>query len=240
MTKEKNIDRFNKDVESHNGYKYTNEYRFSSKIANDRISKAILSMTNFKGKRVIDVGCGDGTYSFQLLEAGAKYVVGVDAASKAVEIANKKYSDNKDIEFYVENIYELSAPLVKYDIAVVRGILHHLYDVKSAIKSISKLANTIIVLEPNGFNPILKVIEKISPYHIEHEEKSYAPNFLDKCFLFCGGNVVKYEYIGLVPMFCPVILARILKIIEPLIEKLPLLNKVVCGQYIQLIKFEDR
>ena len=33
----------------------------------------------------------------------------------------------------------------------------------------------MFVIEPNGYNPVLKVLEKVSRYHIEHEERSFFP-----------------------------------------------------------------
>ena len=203
----------------------------SSVLANRRITDAILAMTSFQGKRVIDVGCGDGTYSLELLRAGASEVIGVDAAEKAVETANRKVSNIDGIHFEVMDIFRLKGGK-RYDIAVLRGILHHIDPVQSAINNISKIADEIIVLEPNGFNPILKLIEKISPYHIRHGEKSYSPVMLDHWFEDSGCRIGQSRFIGLVPMFCPDVTAKMFKIIEPIIEKVPVFRQLFCGQYI--------
>jgi hypothetical protein len=48
------------------------------------------------------------------------------------------------------------------------------YQIEKAIQIICNIADEIIVAEPNGYNPVLKIMEKVSPYHIQHEEKSYA------------------------------------------------------------------
>ena len=94
-------------------------------------------------------------------------------------------------------------------------------------------------MEPNGYNPVLKVIEKLSRYHVEHEEKSYSPRRVAAWFERCGARVEAERYIGLVPMFCPDLLARLLKSFEPLVERTPLLRRIACGQYVQRIGVID-
>jgi ubiquinone/menaquinone biosynthesis C-methylase UbiE len=234
LRREKNISVFNADIKKHTGYVYTRPGKLSSVLANRKITDAICEMTSFRGKRVIDIGCGDGTYSKELLLAGASEVLGIDAAESAIEKANSRVSGMADIHFEVGNIYQLKVT-ERYDIAVLRGILHHLNHVKQAISNIVKIADEIIVLEPNGYNPVLKVIEKTSPYHIQHEEKSYYPAKLDHWFESCGCTVVNSSFIGFVPMFCPDFAAKMLKIIEPVIEKLPFVRQLLCGQYLAKI-----
>lgn len=238
MVRERNVNEFNRDVLEGNGYQYTDPKRLSSLLANRRISEAILDYGVLKGKRVIDIGCGDGTYSAELARAGAAEVVSVDAAEASVERARKMYCDIKNLRFEVVDIYALEPPQQRYDVAVVRGLLHHLYDVEKAIERICKTAKTIVVLEPNGYNPVLKLLEKYSPYHVKHEEKSYRPADLDRWFENCGGVIERSRFIGLVPMFCPNWMARALKFIEPLVESMPLLRAVGCAQYIQRVRVE--
>ncbi len=236
MVKEKSVSEFNADVDVNDGYLYSTSNRISCVMANQRISAAIISLAGLRGKRVLDIGCGDGVYSIELLRAGASEVTGVDAAKNAVQCAIKKAEGLEKIQFKTADIYKLERPERPYDIAVVRGILHHLYQPNEAVKVISRMADEIIILEPNGFNPVLKILEKISPYHVEHEEKSYAPTRLNRWFEQNGGRVIESRFIGLVPMFCPDHLARFLKKIEPIVEMIPGIRNICCGQYLLKIK----
>lgn len=186
--------------------------------------------------RVLDIGCGDGVYSIELLKAGARDVVGVDAAENAIQCAQKNAEGLEGIRFQTADIYRLEKPQERYDVAIARGILHHLYEADMAIEVISRVAEEIVILEPNGFNPVLKVLEKVSTYHVEHEEKSYAPTRLNRWFESCGGKVIDSQYIGLVPMFCPDYLARFLKKLEPIVEALPGVRNICCGQYLLKVK----
>ncbi len=236
MPNERSVQKFNQDVATNEGYLYSTTDKLSCVVANRRISDAILGIEDLRDKRVLDVGCGDGTYTLELAASGASEVVGVDAAQDAVECAREKAAGRPGVSFEVVDIYQLAASGWRFDVAVVRGILHHLYEVERAIEQIAQVARVVIVLEPNGYNPVLKILEKVSPYHVEHEEKSYAPRSLDRWFEACGGRVTKSEFLGLVPMFCPDMAAKMLKRVEPLVEATPGVRALCCGQYLQRIE----
>lgn len=239
MQKEVNIDKFNSDIRNNSGYLYTTGARISSNLSNSRISSAVRKTISITGKRVIDIGCGDGTYTAELMPENPAYLLGVDAASSAIDLANKRAAHLTSIEFRTLSVYELSNLNQRFDIAIVRGLLHHLYEVERAITEICKIADEIVVVEPNGYNPVLKIIEKTSSYHIQHEEKSYSPRSLDKWFKSNGGKIISSKYIGLVPFFCPDGAARLLKLLEPMTERTPVIRSIACGQYVQHIRMRS-
>ena len=238
MVEEKNVAKFNEDVAENEGYLYTRTSKLSCRLANQRQSRLITDMIDISGKRVIDVGCGDGTYTLDLLKCNTSYILGVDAAETAIESANVKAEGVDGISFQVASVYDLQDLGEKFDVAIVRGVLHHLYNAKEAVANISKIASQAVIVEPNGYNPILKVIEKTSRYHIEHEEKSYSPHLLNTWIRQCGGSVVKSTYGGLVPMFCPDLMARLLKKIEPIVEAIPLFRCISCAVYVPKVRFD--
>lgn len=233
---ERSVRQFDADVVEQGGYLYADPDRLSSRYANERITRAMFRFARPAGRRVIDIGCGDGTYTLELLEAGAAEVVAIDAAGEAVAHAGRRCADYPNARFEAVDIYELENLGEPFDVAVVRCMLHHLYDAPQAIARVCAVAREVVVCEPNGYNPILKVIEKVSPYHVAHEEKSYAPRSLDRWFQQAGGEVVEREYIGLVPMFSPDALARLCKTLEPLVERMPVLRQLGCAQYVQRIR----
>ena len=233
---ERSVQQFDADVLEQGGYLYADPDRFSCRVANERISQAIFRFARPEGRRVMDIGCGDGTYTRELLEAGAAEVVAVDAAAEAVARAGERCAEFSNARFEAIDIYELENTGEPFDVAIVRCMLHHLYDAPLAIARVCAVAREVVICEPNGYNPILKVIEKVSPYHVAHEEKSYAPRSLDRWFEQAGGEVVEREYIGLVPMFSPDGLARLCKTLEPLVERTPLLRALGCAQYVQRVR----
>ena len=94
------------------------------------------------------------------------------------------------------------------------------------------LIMTPMVIEPNGYNPGLKMLERFSTYHRQHDEKSYAPAKLQKWVEELDGTISKRVWAGFVPMFCPDWLARITKFVEPAVERLPLIRNVGCAVFV--------
>ena len=95
-----------------------------------------------------------------------------------------------------------------------------------------RVARDILVIEPNGYNPVLKIIERVSPYHREHQELSYTRATLAGWFAEAGATLQSHAYIGLVPFFCPDWMVRPLKAVEGIVESLPLVRTLMCGQVV--------
>lgn len=229
-----NVHRFDDDVRKTGSYAYTAE-KLSAQYANERISKSIANCYEFSGKRILDLGCGDGTYTLEFPSLGATEVLGIDPAEVAVEAANRR-AKNAGLEavvgFEAGNIYELREQLGdrRFDCVVLRGVLHHLPDPKKAVECASLMANTVIILEPNGYNPVLKLLERFSRYHIEHEERSFLPSTIKSWCESAGLNVTLIEHLNLVPMFCPDWMAKACRRVEPIVEEIPVLREIGCGQ----------
>ena len=151
----------------------------------------------------------------------------------AIDLAK---TTHPNIDFFVANILDAqSLPPEKYDTAIIRGVLHHLDYPELALSNTAKIADQIIIIDPNGNNPILKIIEKKSKYHIEHEEKSYSEKqFIDFCKK-SGCHIDKIFYVGFVPFFFPTILAKIIHFFQPILEKVPILNYYFTGQIVIII-----
>ncbi len=229
---DRNAEAFNQDVVKNNGYLYTTNARLSSRLANGRLTKSALEVADFNGKKVLDIGCGDGTYTIELFEAAQPISIeGIDAAQEAIDVAKEKNA-NRRINFTVASAYELPYENQSFDIVQLRGVLHHLDRPIEALKEALRVADTLIIIEPNGYSPVLKLIERFSPYHIEHKEKSYAPRNLDRWVKSLGAVLVKHQWVGLVPCFCPDWMAQILKKIEPVFESVPLVNSISCAVYV--------
>ena len=154
----------------------------------------------------------------------------MEPAREAVEVASRRAGD-RNLVFAVGSAYHLPLADDSFDIAYLRGVLHHMSEPVRALREALRVAPRIVVSEPNGYNLGLKVIERCSAYHIEHGEKSYAPRTLDRWVREVGGCVVDRRWVGLVPMFSPDWLASSLKRIEPGLERLPLLRAFGCGSY---------
>jgi ubiquinone/menaquinone biosynthesis C-methylase UbiE len=223
---------FNADVKKRGGYIYSTTDKLSAVYSAGKNTRIILKNADLRNKTVLDVGCGDGTYTNELWKhAGAKSILGIDPAAQSIEVAQKKYGSDPDgLSFrncFAKDVLDQG---LRFDAAVCRGVLHHVGDPKAEIECLLKLADIIYIVEPNGLNLVLKMLERFSCYHREHKEQSYTMPRFKKWISESGGSVSKAFYHGLVPYFCPDFLVRIGRLLEPVIEPIPGLNALACGR----------
>lgn len=226
------VDPFTADIATNAGYLYTTHASLSSRLANRRLTDASLAVADFDRRRVVDIGCGDGTFTVEVFDAGgATGVTGLDPAETAVRVARGKVGD-RPINFTVASAFALPYASDSFDVAYLRGVLHHMTRPVEALREALRVATSVVVVEPNGYNPVLKVLERCSRYHLEHGERSYSPRRLDNWVRDLGGTLERRTFAGLVPMFCPDWLARATKRLEPAVERLPVVRNVGCAVYV--------
>ncbi len=80
--------------------------------------RALGALVDFSGKRVLEIGCGDGRMTWLYADAAAA-VLGVDDDEEAIEEARAAVPDDlKDrVEFRVANATSLGVPRQRFDIA---------------------------------------------------------------------------------------------------------------------------
>jgi SAM-dependent methyltransferase len=231
VTDEETIRAFDSDVDAHDGYVYTTSDRLSSRLARARWASTITGLTTLKDRTLLDLGCGDGYFTrlFYDTESPAS-IVAVDPSANAIDAAVASRGDRR-IEFRVGEGRSLPFANKAFDIVLLQGVLHHDNDPAGVVREACRLGREVIILEPNGYNPVLKLIEKLSPYHREHKEKSYAPAAIDGWLGDAGGRIVRRTYSNLVPVFAPDALARVCKALEPVVEATPGVRRLCCGNY---------
>src|SRR5438045_1584351 len=80
-----NVSTFSRDVLEKSGYVYTTNERFSSRVANLRLTQATISLIPREARSILDVGCGDGTYTQQIKDHFPQAeVIGFDPAEVAI------------------------------------------------------------------------------------------------------------------------------------------------------------
>jgi len=211
-----NVETFNTNVLENKGYIYTTNAPLSAVLANKRISDAIVELIGADVKTIIDIGCGDGTYTEEIANRKTNISVsGFDPAREAVKIAKQKYPK---LSFFEGNILDASTlGDHKFDLAVLRGVLHHLPDPDLAIQNSGSIVDRIVILEPNGNNPILKIIEQVSSYHRKHEEQSFSSKKIEYWCLKNNFEIKYLNYIGFVPMFFPAFFTKVVYLFQPVL-----------------------
>ena len=223
---------FDRDVAAEGGYIYALEDRLSSRLATARWSELMLDLVNLENQTVVDIGCGDGHFTMRFYDQGGpRWMVGVDPARLAIGSAWAGRGD-RQIRFLVGDGHNLPLPNDSVDVAILQAVLHHDVDPASTLREALRVASSVVCLEPNGYSPFLKVLEKVSGYHRTHDERSYTGRRLGAWVEAAGGEVIAGRLGVAVPMFCPDWAARLLKLAEPVIERVPLVNRLLCAVYV--------
>ncbi|MHB8612751.1 MAG: class I SAM-dependent methyltransferase [Candidatus Dormibacteraceae bacterium] len=223
---------FNRDVGTKGGYVYALDEKLSTRLATERWLELMLGLTELEGRAITDIGCGDGTFTVRYWDrAQPRMMSALDPAIMAVVSGSTK-SGARPIHFVAADGHHLPYGDNAFDVAILQAILHHDTDPAATIREAFRVAREIIVLEPNGYSPVLKLMERMSPYHREHEERSYTSARLRGWVEAAGGHVTKGRFGITVPMFSPDWMARAFKLVEPLFERLPLINRMVCAVYV--------
>ncbi len=94
-----------------------------------RMSAALeLVKPHISGKTVLDVGCASGRFAFQLLEAGAAKVIGLDISPEAIELANQQRAAlglTDRLDFRVEDLIHPRTQLTEVDITTALGVIEY-------------------------------------------------------------------------------------------------------------------
>jgi SAM-dependent methyltransferase len=234
-TIKQNVSAFNQDVAANGGYQYTRNAPYSAQVSNKRLTdvteEIIRSLPEVQ--TVLDAGCGDGTYTAELKKRLPHIqFTGFDPAAVAIDEAKKQYPDCR---FVVGDILTLDTfPKEQFDLVIIRGVIHHLPTQQAAVAHAAAVSPRVLIIEPNGNNPILKWIEKNSAYHIEHEEQSFSSRFLQDICTQSGLHVSRLSFVGFVPFFFPTFPAKVIHFFQPLLEKIPGLPRYFGAQTVIL------
>ncbi|MEX0764806.1 MAG: class I SAM-dependent methyltransferase [Nitrosopumilaceae archaeon] len=111
----------------------------------------VLKEIDWKDKKVLEVGCGTGFFSYLAAKKGAD-VTGIDYSSKGIEIAQKKYH-LPNLRFEKMNVVDVKGT---YDVIVSIGVLEHMDDPLKTLRLLKKHLRPdgrIIITSPNWTNP---------------------------------------------------------------------------------------
>jgi tRNA (mo5U34)-methyltransferase len=104
------------------------------------------------GKRVLDVACNCGGFSFAAARAGADRVLGFDIVERYIEQANliRRALDVDQPEFRVLSIDDVSAETTgRFDVVLCLGILYHLENPVGAMRRLAAVAEQAMLVDTN-------------------------------------------------------------------------------------------
>ncbi len=138
--------------------------------------EALLQLTggSLAGRRVLDLGCGAGYWSLAAAEAGAEYVLGLDAQPRYIEQAQLVF-DAKGIDsdrhgFEVANAVD-AAP-GRFGVVLCLGLLSFVTRPLDLFAAIARAEPELVVIDTELSRQRLAIFELARPYrasdHVEH------------------------------------------------------------------------
>ena len=154
-------------------------------------------LPDFKGKRMLDLGCGYGWHSIYAMVNGASSVVGIDISQNMLKVAKEK-THFFFFLYICGAIEDMDFKEESFDIVLSSLAFHYIKDYKELIEKINK------VLKPNGIliftveHPVFTAYGTQDWYYDNNKEILHFP--VDNYYYegkrianFLGEDVVKYH-----------------------------------------------
>lgn len=136
-------------------------YSTSASIRN----KFVALLEPYTSKRILEIGCGLGTYAFYMAFKGAR-VTAIDISEYAINEVRKKARNNKiQIDCRIMNAEQLEFGNEEFDLVYGISILHHL-NIKKVIfeiKRVLKKDGKAVFIEPMVHNPLIRIFRFLTP-----------------------------------------------------------------------------
>lgn len=174
----------------HRRYRTARYLRISPELVEAWLIDVQLPREYFRGKTVLDVGCGSGRWTYAMASLGAR-VVAVDFSEAAVqitsEVTERMDGGAGEVTVIQASLFHLPFESAQFDFVVSWGVLHHTYDTAAAFRRIAPL------VRPGGLFYVM-VYERRNPVKVAGTEllrrvlRKLSP---ERRYRACGGLVIK-------------------------------------------------
>jgi SAM-dependent methyltransferase len=180
---------------------------------------------------VLELGCGDGEFAVEVLARHYRHVVALEKSPTAVERAVARPGGG-NVRFLTADVVAHEYPAgERWDGAFLIGFLHHVKrGTRVVVERLARVAPRVIVMEPNGNNPMRKLLEHLPSYR-EGGEESFRLAELVAIFGRAGYRLRERAAINLFPPFAPDVLFPMVRGVERLVEAMPALH-ALCSSHV--------
>ena len=186
-------------------------------VVRKRISRAIGALNRSdevhscydpRGKRVLDYGCGEGRFSFRLLDRGAAHVTGIDISEARIAAARAEAAElgvGDRTAFMTADAHHSGLPPASFDLIIGSDILHHLdiADATAELRRLLKPQGQAIFVEPLAHHPLLRLGRRITPSARTTDEHPLTEDdwrLIDRTFPNFVHREVEFISIPLMPL----------------------------------------
>ena len=186
--------------------------------------------------KVLEIGCGTGYFTKEIVRTGA-LVTAIDISPELLNIAKQEITET-NINFLLDNAYELSFEDNSFDSIVGSSVLHHL-EIEKAISEmfrVLKPGGIMFFTEPNMMNPQIALQKNIPALKRKlgdsPDETAFFRWSLKKLLMKTGfKEIVIKPFDFLHPALHPSLIPFISSLGEA-VEKTPLLKEIAGSLYI--------
>jgi ubiquinone/menaquinone biosynthesis C-methylase UbiE len=196
-----------------------------------------------QGRIFLDYACGNGEHAMKAAEWGAELALGFDISDvsvrNCVEAARERGLTERT-RFFQADAERTMLPDASVDRVICSGMLHHL-DLSYAfpeLRRILKPGGKVLAVEALDYNPAIKLYRMMTPDMRTEWEKAHILSLKDIRFasrFFEIGEVRYWHVVGYAGALVKP-LARPLDLIDSVLERIPLVNRLAWTFTFELIK----
>ncbi|ACO74981.1 methyltransferase type 11 [Laribacter hongkongensis HLHK9] len=133
--------------------------------------------------RVIELGCGDGSFAKALLSDKSMCIesyLGLDKSTTAISKARGKLNNCKRVTFKCTDIHDVDEGEIKFNTVIACGLLEHICDIEKALLTIKKLCaldGLVIMTMSNTLSAMYidrKIKERLGSWRYGYQ-RNYRP-----------------------------------------------------------------
>lgn len=154
-------------------------------------------LPDFKGKRVLDLGCGYGWHCIYAMQQGAVSATGVDISEKMLAVAREK-NTNPEVNYIAKPIEDIDFPPDCFDIVISSLALHYVPSFEQVVRKVRKCLTTGGYFVFSAEHPVFTAQGTQDWYydkegHILHFPVDHYFYEGERKALFLGEEVTKYH-----------------------------------------------
>lgn len=188
------------------------------------------------GTKVLELGCGTGYFTRELMDTGAK-ITAIDISPDLLEVARSEIQAG-NVEFIVDNAYEMSFEDETFDHVIGSSVLHHL-EINQALAEIYRVlkpGGRIAFTEPNMMNPQIAMQKNIPVLKRKMgdspDETAFFRRHMIKLLRATGFSSIRVVPFDFLHPAVPPVLIRTVSGAGRLAERIPLVRGIAGSLYI--------